>query len=294
MEEMLHMALAANVLNETGHTAPLPFDRFAAPYPKCLPHSDDSFEVSLLPFSDDALDTFLRIEKPAPRGGKGQPHHYHTIGQFYKAIEDMIVQACEERGEDRVFYGERSRQITPDRWYYGGGGDLIEVYDRATALDALREITEQGEGTDATILDSDRVRFEDEDEIAHYFRFEVLLVGRRYRALDTPESGPTGTEIPIDWDAVAPMRPNPRAEHYAGHPAIHAQMLKFNGIYTRLLQTIGRAFGGKPDALRDAVAIMYELRYQAEALMRIPSPLQAGRTVGPSFEWHAEIGRSGG
>jgi hypothetical protein len=62
-------------------------------------------------------------------------------------------------------------------------------------------------------------------------------------------------------------------------------MVRFNATYTRLLRALGRGLGGEPEALRDATAIMYELRYQAEALMRIPSPLEAGRTVGPPFEW---------
>ena len=62
-------------------------------------------------------------------------------------------------------------------------------------------------------------------------------------------------------------------------------MIKGNRIYTRLLRQLQAAFTGTPDALRDAVPIMYEFRYQAEALMRIPSPLSPGTTVGPSFEF---------
>ena len=287
MEEMLHMALAANVLNAVGHTDPIQAHGFASPYPKCLPHSSRAFTVSLLPFSDEALRTFLEIERPAPRGAKGQMHHYDTIGQFYEAIEDLLRRACDELGARAVFSGDRARQVTAERWYYGGGGAPVVVTDLESALRALCEITEQGEGTDHTIEDSDHLLFDDVDGIAHYFRFDELRKGRRYRPLDTPASGPTGAEIPIDWRAVAPMRANPCTDDYVAYPAIHRQMVRFDAIYTRLLLTLARAFGGEPAALGDAVPIMYELRYQAEALMRIPSPLEPGRTLGPAFGWHA-------
>ena len=39
------------------------------------------------------------------------------------------------------------------------------------------------------------------------------------------------------------------------------------------------------EAARDAVRLMYELKYQADALLNTPSPLEPGRTLGPAFEY---------
>jgi hypothetical protein len=179
-----------------------------------------------------------------------------------------------------VFTGKEAEQVPPGRWYYGGGGEVVPVIDLESALRALKEVTDEGEGLDHSLWDGDKT-----PELAHYFRFAELLSQRRYRDDDTEQSGPSGPELPVDFGVVEPMRPNPKSGDYRAHPDIYRQMVKGNRIYTRLLRQLQAAFTGTPDALRDAVPIMYEFRYQAEALMRIPSPLSPGTTVGPSFEF---------
>jgi hypothetical protein len=62
-------------------------------------------------------------------------------------------------------------------------------------------------------------------------------------------------------------------------------MVEFNGGYTRLLRTLHRAFNGAPTVLIEAVPLMYDLKYRAQALMTIPSGRDDGTTVGPSFEF---------
>lgn len=284
MEEMLHMTLAANVLNAVGGTPRLAERSVVPKYPMFLPHSADSFQVQLLPLSPEALEAFLKIESPTPAGTPPRGSKYVTIGQFYAAVEIGLRRMVKEHGERGVFKGKRSHQVAPDTWYYGGGGNVIEVHNLETALAALEEITEQGEGIDGDITDGDG-RFDDVDELAHFYRFNELLQGRRYEPTDTHASGPTGNELPVDWGVIAPMAANPRSAEYREHPTIHRQMVAFNRIYTRLLRQLETGFTGRPEALRDAAPIMYELRYQAEALMRIPSPRYPGKTVGPSFEW---------
>ena len=284
MEEMLHLTLAANVLNAVGGKPHLDISSAVPRYPRPLPHSDDRFKVELLPLSLKAVEIFLRIEKPSPPGARPQGDRYATIGQFYEAVEQALTELTHKLGAEKVFTGKAHRQVPPGMWYYGGGGDVIVVHDLESALRALHEITEQGEGLDHTIVDGD-AQFNDVDELAHYFRFEELRRGRRFLATDTPQTGPTGDELPVDWRAVLPMQPNPSRADYVDHPTIHRQMVKFNRIYTRLLRQLQQAFTGTPEVLRDGVATMYALRYQAEALMRIPSPLYEGRTVGAPFEF---------
>ena len=121
MEEMLHLTLVANVLNALGGDPDL---SHPPRYPASLPHSDRSFEVSLLPFCPEALDTFLHIERPALIGAPPQDDGYATIAQFYEAVGEAV----ERIGADpSVWTGRRDRQVAPDREYYGGGGDAIVV-----------------------------------------------------------------------------------------------------------------------------------------------------------------------
>jgi len=46
-------------------------------------------------------------------------------------------------------------------------------------------------------------------------------------------------------------------------------------------------FNGAPARLVDAVPMMYDLKYRAQALMAIPTGRRDGLTVGPSFEYVA-------
>ena len=66
MEEMLHLVLAANVLNAIGGAPSIANPGFVPRYPCTLPHSDGRLVVHLRRFSREAVDTFLRIERPEP------------------------------------------------------------------------------------------------------------------------------------------------------------------------------------------------------------------------------------
>lgn len=277
MEEMLHMTLVANLLNAVGGRPVVADPSFPMAYPCCLPHSSD-ITVELLPLCDRALATFLRIERPEPAHGPPEADRFHTLGQFYDAVREGLAWLCDKHGEAAVFTGRPERQVPARRHYYGGGGDVIEIHGLADALRAIEEVKEQGEGSERAIDDGD-------GEPAHYFRFLELRAARRFRAGDTPESGPTGAEIPLDWSVIAAMRPNPRVEKYAAHPEVQRRMIACNRSYTTLLRQLDLAYNGQPDALLSAVPLMYEVRYQAQALMRMPSYAGDGTTAGPSFEY---------
>jgi hypothetical protein len=79
------------------------------------------------------------------------------------------------------------------------------------------------------------------------------------------------------------MSPNPKAAHYADSPEVYGQMVAFNRAYTALLRLLTRAFNGERECMRNAAPAMYDLRYRAEALMKIPTG-DGTTTVGPSFE----------
>ena len=285
MEEMLHMVLVANLLNAIGGAPNLIQEDFVPRYPTYLPHSDKKFVVQLLPFGTDAIETFLKIEMPAAVGAPAQGDDWRTIAQFYAAILEGFEYICAQPGgKEELFVGKDYKQIDGASWYYGGGGVPFKVNSLETARDAIREITEQGEGYDHTLYDGDN-RFGQVDELAHFFRFNEIRAGRRYQATDTPNGYPTGAALVVDWSARFPMSPNPKVKDYVDQPEIHRLMTEFNRAYTALLFVLNNAFNGQPDVLVQAVPLMYDMKYRAQALMAIPSGRGDGTTVGPSFEF---------
>lgn len=284
VEEMIHLALAANLLNAVGGQPRLDTPGMLPPHPRQLPHGDRSLQLSLLPFGPEALEMFLRLEQPAPPGAPGEGDSYETIGQFYDAIEEGLQHLCAELGEGEVFCGDPARQVTAGPFGHSGG-QVTMVNDLKSALAALEEIVEQGEGTArGEVWDGDQDIFHpDRNEVAHYYRFQELKLGRRYQRGDTPQSGPTGEALTVDLAGVHPMRPNPRlADHPAGSP-IRAAQDDFNHTYCALLHLLEQAFNGNPRMLAVATGTMYALKAKAQSLMEMPD--EGGRTAGPTFEY---------
>jgi hypothetical protein len=302
LEEMLHMTLAANVLNaiggvpspdpvtgaEAGHPIPV--------YPAAVPFIDQIPPIHLRRFSPEAVDTFLRIEQPAEPGAPAGPaaggEQYASIGEFYAAIEEGL----RTLGTEEVFAeGRRSRPgcQVPPRYYYGGAGRLIEVTDLASALDALDQIVREGEGMPVETLGRTVVDHgvDDGDVLpygwkvySHYARFWEIREGRRYRPTQLVADRPAGDVLPVEWAAVLPAAADPKVRHVKG-TAAWAPMVECDLTYSDLVDTLYRAYNGEPQALQSAVTVMYDLKYQAVALMRTPSPLDPSTTLGPGFEY---------
>jgi len=285
MEEMLHLTLAANILNAIGGTPQVDTSDMLPSFPTYLPHSNDAFLVSLQKLSPEAIDTFLQIERPAEHSGLPEDNAFETIGQFYEAIEEALVRLADELGEEALFCGDPARQVT-DELYYGGAGRIVAVTDLASARAALEEIVEQGEGLQhQEVWDGDRDMFHPErEEVAHYFRFEEIKLGRHYATGDTPQSGPTGDRLEVDWDAVYDMRPNPRSSDYPEGSEAREKLEAFNHAYCGVLHLLDETFNGSPRLLAVATGLMYGLKAQAVELMQLPSG-DGRTTVGPSFEY---------
>lgn len=278
MEEMLHMVQAANVLNAIGGSPRLTDPGFIPRYPTPLPHSDGRVIVSLRRFSPAALGTFLRIERPEPPGAPPRAERYDTIGQFYAAIELGLAE-LDRRGS--LFTGDPARQVGGDQ-VYGMAGAVVPVHDVASAAAGLTHIVEQGEGIDHGIHDGDDAV--GDSDVAHYFRFDEIRRGRRYRPSDTPRTGPTGPPLLVDYDAVWPMRPDPEPEDLPPGSAVRRHSDAFDRTYTALLGELERALTGQPHRMADAVGLMWSLRWQAESLMRMPVGSD-GQTAGPAFRF---------
>ncbi len=279
MEEMLHMVQAANVLNAIGGTPRLTAPDFVPRYPTTLPHSDGRIVVSLRRFSPEAIDTFLRIERPERPGAPPRADRYHTIGQFYAAIEAGLEELARS---GPLFTGDVSHQVGGDQ-VYGMAGRVVVVTDLDSALAGLRQIVDQGEGIDHTIHDGD-ASLGDHEDLAHYYRFDEIRHRRCYRPSDTPRTGPTGAPLLVDYEAVWPMRTDPRVEELPPGSAVRRLAEEFNQTYAELLQTLERSLTGDPASMTEAVGLMWALRWQAEGLMRTPCGPD-GATAGPSFQF---------
>jgi hypothetical protein len=286
VEEMLHLALAANVLNAIGGAPTLNEPGFVPNYPAPLPHSDNSFVVPLAPFTPETIETFMRVERPGERHAESEADNFETIGQFYRAIEEGLKSLSATLGEAAVFSGDPDRQITPAMLGFIGERRVVAVHNLKTALEAIDEIEEQGEGLKhRQVWDGDRDMFHPErEEVAHYFRFSEILQGRSYVRGDSPRSGPSGEAFVVDWAAVYPMRPNPKIEEYPQDSPVRSKMLEFNTKYCEMLATLHRTFNGETQCLSTAISMMFELQTIATELLAMPSG-DGVTTAGPSFEF---------
>ena len=321
VEEMLHLTLAANMLNAVGGCPDLTTHGFVPDYPAYLPNGETDFQADLRPFSREAIDSFLKIERPAlpppaesvsgaepsavaasadsAHHGQHRRHaahtvhrsrrrrsvraahvhddseeHFYSIGEFYKAIEQGLTLLHEQQG-DALFSGDPRLQVTSD-YYYSGGGELFPVTDLASAKQAMRLISEQGEGIGGGIFDY-------EAELGHYYRFEQLIQGRYYRDNDTP-GNPTGSTVGVDWDAVYPIKANAKLSDYPKGSDVYRAAEAFNSRYAAFLQMLTRAFRGEPELLIEAVGEMFVLKELAYRLTRQPIDGPGTPHAAPTFE----------
>ena len=280
-EEMLHMALACNVLNAIGGSPTIDRPQFVPQYPGPLPGSvETGLIVRLAPFSLDLVkNVFMVIEEPET------PLHFpiaalaaappQTIGQFYRAISQQI----KER-RSSIFVGDLARQVTNAYW----PDELIKVTDVDSAARAIEIIVEQGEGTSMSPLNL-------EGEIAHYYRFAEIYNGKKLIPNpNAPSNAPDdqkyiygGAPIPFDPNGVLPVIENPTASTYPAASQARYACDTFNYTYTSLLKTLHVTFNGSPDRLGNAIGLMESLKEQARSLMDID--LGNGKKAGPSFAY---------
>jgi hypothetical protein len=274
IEEMFHMALAANVLNAIGGRPEMDIPRMLPGYPRPLPHVDESFQVSLLPFGAEAIGQALQAEHPGGPEADGASRCVASIGQLYARIDSALVRLCAERGEAVIFNGDPSRQVT-----LGQDARLPAITDLAGARAGLALIVEQGEGGGGT-----------DPEAAHYYRFLELQVGRRFGPGDTPVSGPTGEPIAIRAEAIRPMQPDPQLDDQVVGSPIRAAQEDFNQEYCALLALLDLTFNGEPDRIRETIRAMHGLRAHSVDLMQMEVP-GTRYVAGPTFEYVAPADR---
>jgi len=293
VEEMLHLCLVANVLNAVGGRPDLTRPGFVPSYPAHLPDGEQDFVVDLRPFSPAAIDTFCKIERPGkapdhqsrllPAAADGKPQliesptadgiRFWSIGEFYAEIGAGLRRLA--AADPHLFSGDASRQVGPE-FFYSGGGKIIPVYDLESACKALQFISEQGEGLDSGLYDAD-------GELAHYYRFRQLQLGRYYQEGDEPDA-PSGPELEVEWDQVFNTKVNARLADYPAGSELAAAAEAFNADYAGFLALLTEAFNGRPERLQEAIWWMFRLRDGFNRLIRNPLPGTDGLHAAPTFE----------
>lgn len=307
LEEMLHMTLVSNLLNAVGGTPCVAHPEFVLKYPATLPLSADKTPIPLQHFSPEALRTFLRIEQPqsltspprasAPTGtagpagtagasgasGASEPDGWTSIGQFYSYIRQGLTNLVRELGEKAVFTGDPSEQVGPED-FYNSGGEVFKITGRDSALLALRVVSEQGEGLGDSIWDSDDQIFGEERQVAHYFRFNEIAVGRLYGRHDLPKDAPSGPPLNVTWQDVYRIDGDSTVAEYERFPdkSVYQHAKAFNDAYARMLAFLQKGFTGRPRDIAHAVPVMLELRDRGHALYRNPHP-DPGKAAGGLF-----------
>ncbi|MEO1260289.1 MAG: ferritin-like domain-containing protein [Bacteroidota bacterium] len=167
IEEMLHLSLASNVKQAVLGPPQIYSLNPKLKFPTKLPVKNSHFPIHLRPFGKAQLETLLKIESPKPFTDNEE-----TIGKYYHLIEQYLIDNCPgPYDSDRPqlqqkpgFYGQNSiNTVHYDKGHnphFPGSedsGGLIHVTDLDSALAALDEIVEQGEGnkTDSDHLDKD-------------------------------------------------------------------------------------------------------------------------------------------
>ncbi len=169
VEEMLHMSLSSNIKNALKPPyggLPSLVGKTPKVWPAYLPGHVPAFEINRGKLSLEQLHAFLLIESPLPfnvnKAEKGQAIEYTTIGEYY----DQIINCIKTELKDSDFNGD-APQLLPEKGYYAqnnidtiyydenhkpkfsneeDSGGLVHVNGVSSAIHAMDEIVEQGEG----------------------------------------------------------------------------------------------------------------------------------------------------
>ncbi len=259
-EEMLHLGLAANVLNSLG--GPVALTSGVPSYPGSLPGhvttGPYAFTVHLQPLSWSAVDMMMKIELPAwDTTGTSSSDGWVTLGQFYETIIAQL-NALPPNSFNPVLQLPSHDNPSPGR--------LLSVDSLDTAIGALRTIMAQGEGLSPT---HDKDGFH---ELAHYSKLQKIQNGIQQGLID------------LDRD-VHPVIVDPFESAY--NAAQKEANQRFNRIYSALLDSLQATMSGKgpTEVFGPPTQLMNDLGHAAAYLRSLGHVPGTNRLAGPTFEY---------
>lgn len=289
-EEMLHLALVANLMTALG----------AAPHlmrpnlPVSPGYHPSGVQLSLTPFDRATLDHFVYMERPEgvelPDGaGFVSSHVYRrevlpgrlmpsaqdflTVGHLYRGIREGLQVLTASLGPAKLFCGDVAGQVDERVFPLEG---LVAVRDLASAERAIDRILAQGEGTESTQADSHFARFS-------RIRDELI-------ALEDARPGFVAARpVPRNPVMRRPAEPEGRVHVDAPHAARVLDLA--NAVYTLVIRMLGRIFGPSdetPEDVRTYARLTIELMQVMTAVSDVLTTLPAsarhpGLTAGITF-----------
>ena len=294
MEEMVHLAMANNMLMSIG--SPPHFRRQNFPVPPG--YHPSSLVVRLAPFTRDTLQHFIYLERPEGMAMEQAPgfestlvyqrrapsttltptaEDFDTVSHLYRGIEQGFEKLAAHLGENTLFAGAPDAQLGPDVLQLDG---LFPVTNLASALKAVQVIIEQGEGgREQPNLPA--------AEQSHYARFKAM--GDEYDAFLAADPGFTPYR-PVATDPVmlAPIDENGHMHVAAADAArvLDAANAAY-GLMLRLLAS-GTGVSRGTEALRQteidaAISLMHVVGSLAVALTTLPVNEDGALCAGMNF-----------
>ena len=291
-QEMLHLALATNILTAIG-AAP----HFERPnFPILSRWYPPRVQIALVPFGERALRHSIYLERPegmalddaagfaADRhaepltkddaGLVGVPEEWWTVGHLYRGIEAGLANLCARYGEDAVFIGPVRAQAVTDIFEWS---ELVAVTDLASARRAIETIVEQGEGARGDWIRS------------HFGTFVGILEDLLAEQAADPAFNPARPVEP----AFVRLPPDVDTGTLIEDPTTARVADLANGLYEVTLQVLGRYYihHGETATEFDTLArtakhlMNWVLRNLGPVLTGLPvGPSHPGATAGPTFE----------
>ena len=286
-EEMLHLCLVNNLLSAIGASPHL----WKPEFPVRPGHFPADIVMKLTPFSAEALDHFLYIERPEGLNlddGRGfdhkdhyqraahpnllspTPQDYVSQGHLYHGILSALADLTGQWGEDKVFVGHDQAQVSGAEFGLPG---LFKVTDLQSARRAIEEIVTQGEGAPA------------HNELSHYARFAAIKSELARLRTARPSFEPARAAVSNPTLNDNPERPDLTR---IADPVAAKVVDLGNAIYALMMRTLAQVFSPAPlpDELRIGLAVgstelMYALQTIGEAATTLPSG--AAGNAGVSF-----------
>jgi Ferritin-like len=270
-EEMTHLGLVCNLLTSIDGRP-----RIANGYADCITYPGPlpggvrpQLNVFLGGLTKPQVrDVFMEIEYP--EGGPirlreaAARETFPTIGAFYDAI--------------LMAFNSISPTLSPAKQltYATGGFAVTVVQTLSDVTAAINLIKVQGEGTSTTPQAG--------SELAHYYRFAELYVGKGLVMQSDGGFGFTGSPLPFpDTHTMAPI---PKGGYVNPSLAARSALIAFDALFSEMLDTLDLAWtSGSQLTLSTAIGMMRKLKAAASPLFIIPLPVPEDGFYGPAFNY---------
>src|SRR5579871_5121924 len=280
-QEMLHLALATNILTAIG-AAP----HFERPnFPVLSRWYPPGVQIALVPFGERALRHFIYLERPegmalddaagfaaarharpltaADTGLVGVPQPWQTVGHLYRGIEAGLASLSARYGEDAVFIGPPRAQAVTDIFEWP---ELLAVTDLASARQAIETIVEQGEGARGDWLTS------------HFGTFVGILEDLLAEQAADPAFNPARPVEP----AFVRLPPDVASGTLIQDPATAQVADLANGLYEVTLQVLSRYYIHHGETAAEVNTLARTAKHLMNHVMRDLGPVLTALPVGPS------------